>query len=370
MPAQYAELPPSFSRSSEGGRLADTRTRSFRILLNSPAEVFNPQAFVGVRIGDAHPWDSTAYCVGLRCEFEGTSRMTVLAHFDYKQAAGKEDNKNQEPSVRPANWSIDAVATEMPTMRWVEINSTALAESTFETAVNPAGDMYDGLAHVVPAVTITIDQYEATDPTRHAAYCGYINEKALTVGSLVCPPHTVMLKGISTKPHVEAFGETFWRGWVATYAFSFRYNYQKWHTTGAITTTATREDNVGWDAVVPVTGFNIINTNVKGANVEDGALNLEHESVGADGDRVMLPMIKGWSDNTYALAAGTDGDKMRAMVTYSVPDNKVGQRPATQPVPLNMDGTPRKQSLAEKVILKRYRTQPRVDFAIFNLRLY
>jgi len=360
MPNLFSELSPSFSRSAEEGKLTDTRTRSFRVLLSSPGEIFNPQAFIGIYIGQPHPWSADAYCVGVRCEFEGESRMTALAHFDYKQATGKEDNKNQEPSVRPANLSTDTTTVEMPTTRWWDYETNAR-----EVAKNPAGDMYDGISHLVPSTAITLEQYEATDPTRHGEYAGYVNDRPITIGSLTCEKHSLMFRGVSMRPHVEAFGDDFWRGWLASYQFLYRYNEQEWHTADSDGgNVSTSSGNAGWDSVVPLSGFNIINT--KHANTEDGALNLEIEE-GAK-------RIKGWTAQTHQVAPGTGGKKMRAMVLVASPEpdgnSSAYQRPSAQPVPLNPDGTPRKSTLAVPVLMFRYRTQPSTDFARFNLRLY
>jgi len=356
MPSRSAELPQSFSRSSADGRPSDTRTRTFRVVLSSPGEAFDPQGYIGIYVGSSHPFDAEAYCTGFRAEFEGESRMSALVSFDYTRAAGREDNKNQEPSIRPANWSTDTTTIEMPTTRWKEYDGGG----DWIVAVNPAGDMYDGISHLVPSTSITVEQYEPTDPTRHSEYAGHINSNAVRIGSLDCPAHTLMLRGISSKPHVEAFGNIFWRGWVCQYQFLYRTNYQTYHETDAVTTSATRTVDVGWDVVVPVTGFNIKNTNLKDANVEDGALNLRLNDQG---------QIVGWEDNTYTLAEGTDGKRMRGMVLISATGGKASQRPSAQPIPLNMDGTPRKESLNPKVILKRYQVQPSTSFTRFNLRL-
>lgn len=356
MPSRSAELPPSFSRSAEEGKVADTRTRSFRVILSTPGETFDPQSFLGVSVGTPHPWDAEAYCTGFRAEFEGESRMSTLVHFDYTRAAGRQDNKNQEPSVRPANWSTDVSTVEMPTTRWIEYGGV----DSWKEATNPAGDIYDGVSHLVPSVTITVEQYEPTDPTRHAEYAGHINSNTVKIGSLDCTPHTLMLRGISSKPHVEAFGNTFWRGWICQYQFLYRTNKQTYHETGAVDVTATKTADVGWDVVMPVTGFNIRNQNLKDAKVEDGSLNLTLDKLGK---------ITGWDDGTYTLAAGTNGNKMRGMILISSPGGGATQRPSAQPLPLNMDATPRKSTLDPRVILKRYQVQPSTSFTRFNLRL-
>ena len=362
MPSIFAELPPSFGRSAEDGKLSDTRTRSFRILLTTPNEVFNPQSFVGVAIGDPHPWDSSAYCVGVRCEFDGDSRMAVLAHFDYKQAAGKEDNKNQEPSVRPANWSTDTSTTELPASSWWDYYTNAL-----EVAQNPARDMYDGVSRSAPVTTISIEQYEATDPTRHAAHVGSVNSSSVTIGSLECEPHSLMLRGIGTKPHVEAFGQGFWRGWLATYQFVYRYNYQLWHSYNGDGSTVTQASgNAGWDVVHPMSGFNIINTGLNGAVVDNGALTLKLK---LDDDSQSTSEVAGWPA-AVQYAPDTFNEKARANVLIGSQNGKAFQRPSTLPVPLNPDGSPRRHTLAIPIILTRKRTQPEIDFSILGLRLY
>jgi hypothetical protein len=81
-----------FSRSANEGQLADSATRTFRVLLNSPSEVFDIQASCGVFVGDPHPTNPNIYCASFDAKYEGDTRMVLVATFNYQSAATASDS--------------------------------------------------------------------------------------------------------------------------------------------------------------------------------------------------------------------------------------------------------------------------------------
>jgi hypothetical protein len=201
--------------------------------------------------------------------------------------------------------------------------------------VNPVGDRYDGVSMLVPIITVTIEQFD-NFPTRRLDDAGKVNSDEFTFLGLTIKKYTCMLRSISVRPVVESHGTAIYRGFQRTYEFSIK-------------------TNGGWLIEQLVEGFNIKNEGLDQPEVDNGALNLEHD----DG------VIKGWPDD-LELADGTEGKKMRARVLISSPNGKAAQRPSAQPVALNLNGTPRNVEnppAGEPAVLKeRYLTQDAVAF--------
>lgn len=363
MPRQVSEVPAGaqFSRSSQGGVAADSQTRVFKILLEQPGEVVDLQDACDVFIGDAHPYNTNIFCQAFSASFDGDSRMVLVCRFDYASTpgGGGEDPKSVSPDIRPANWSTSSSLIEVPVQAWRLVDSSGVSGES-KAAANPAGDMYDGVSKFEAVVTITVEQHEPLDPTRHTLYAGSVNSNPLTIGSLTCPIGSVMFRGVQSKPVVESWGSMIWRGWIATYEFAYRRNH-----VSVITTTnpffgndTDSEADIGWDIAVPQTGFNVIAFDPSSANGKDVyGQPLAHDR-GKTVDPPELPPT---------VAAG---DRVRAMVkVFSYEDKGASQLPSAQPIPLNDDGTPRAVSANPKVIVRRYRTLPEIDFSMFGLRL-
>ncbi|NDG19413.1 MAG: hypothetical protein EB117_14225 [Betaproteobacteria bacterium] len=355
-----------FQRSVNEDDLADSQTRVFRILLSYAGQVIYPQDECGIRIGDQHPFNTNIYCVSWDCKFEGDSRVVMIATFQYEStpaSSGNDDNE-EPPDVRPANWSTSVTIEQMPITSWSEVGVDANDNITVgdnNPAVNPVGDMYDGISRLEPVVTIVIEQWEAVDPTRHLLRAGSINQNDEVLGNLIMPAGTIMFRGVRTTPHVEAYGDSIFRGWTASYEFAFRYNERTYWARG----TGQVTKPVGWDVVIPVTGYNVycgfIDDQGAGVEVEYAGQPLKHTGSGK---------IDGWPNNVQLAEGVAAGTKARAHVlVHSYDNGGASQTPSAQPIALNLNGTPRSSKADPPVYLLRYRTQPTYDFANFNLRI-
>lgn len=347
MPRLISEITSGtqFSRSQdEGAVAADAQNRAFRVLLSQPGEVFNVQQACGVFIGDQHPHNTNIYCRSFSAQYEGESRMSILCTFQYQSTAGSDtqnDPGQYSPDVRPANWSVSTSLMEAPVGRWKKFG-----ENNWEEPHNPAGDIYDGVTKMVPITTITIEQWEPFDPTRHCRYAGYVNDPPFQVGSLYCDLRTVMFRGVSCRPAMESWGNAVYRGWTATYEFLYRPNW------------VNGRGQVGWDLLVPQSGLNCLAFPPGEADSRDPyAQPLKHR--GKIVDPLELP------DNVLPL------DKVRCMVrVHEYETGGASQLPCGMPIPLNNDGRPRSHKADPKVIVNRYQVQDSINFlTTFMLRL-
>lgn len=340
-----------FQRSADENGLADSQTRVFKVLLGQPGETFDIQQTCGVFIGDIHPYNTNIYCKSFSANFEGNSRMVVLCTFQYQSTAGSDgggnprDPQQDPPDVRPANWSTSTSLMEAPVSKWRK-----LGENNWTEPQNPAGDIYDGATKMVPVTTISIEQWEPADPTRHCRYAGYVNDPPFQLGSLYCDLRTVMFRGVSCQPAVESWGTLVYRGWKASYEFLYRPNW------------VNGRGQVGWDILIPQSGFNVRAFTPPGNNNRDTyAQPLKHSAgrIGFDNGLPLLP------------SGVNDGDKVRAMIrVHEYEDGGVSQTPSAQPIPLNDDGTPRSSTADPKVIVNRYQVQESTNFlTTFGLRL-
>jgi hypothetical protein len=364
MPRYATELTQgqAFSRTSQEGGVNDTAQRVYKIVLLHPGEVFYPQEYTGTYIGSRHPSNLNLICTSFDAKFDGDSRMVSIVTFNYQSYAsssasgGRVDPKTVTPAARPANWTTDVSLVEIPAPTWRAASiSTGKSAGNWRVPINPAGDRYEGVTKLVPQTTIRIDQLEANDPLLNNQWVGYINSEPFQVGSLGILRHTLLLRGISSKPHVETFGDQTFRGWMATYEFSHRENYTK--INDAV------ECSPGWDRLQIVEGYNVMN--VAGAenraDVDSDGLALEHANY-----EVVVPR---------KIVAALVGKKSKAMVAIPSVDARGGmfQRPASSPIALNSDGTPRlinpNVAGALDPTILRYQVQNEIDFAILNLRL-
>ena len=354
-----------FQFSSKDGQIAASQTRKFKVLLTSPGEVFDIQSTCGVFIGDVHPYNSGIYCTNYEAQYDGDSRMVVICSFSYESTASatQQDPKQFNPEIRPANWSTSSSLAEVRAYTWERVNGISGSPGTPTPVQNVVGDIYDGVVKQEAVVSITIDQFEPSDPTRHCLLAGSTNSVPFTVGSLQCGMRTVMFRGVQARPVVEQWRGYLYRGWMATYEFVYRRNYVRgWHGIDeALGSTFTYNSEVGWDIVVPLTGFNVKAFNPLDPDPNDDVYGqpLKHES-GKITDTLALP-------NKV-----TAGSRVRAMLpVYSYEEGGTSQVPSAQPIPLNPTGRPRKESASPKVIMLRYKVTEEIDFKpSFGLRLY
>jgi hypothetical protein len=332
----------SFSRSGEDGQIADAQPRVFRLVLNTPGELIDIQGECGVRIGDELRPGAGIFCTSFDARFEGNSRLVLLCTFLFKttpsqasSAGGNNlDPKSQAPNIRPANWAISSAIYEQPVRSWRK-RTGALQWGGAVPAANPVNDFYDNITAFDALVTISIDQFEPNDPTRHANHVGAVNEERITLGSLACPPHTVMLRGISSQPVVESWGGLLFRGWNCTYEFAYKVNKTSIHF-GADGAGGFQEVELGWDIAVPQTGFNVKAFNPPGLAQDDPwGQPLKKDDNG---------MVQ---TNPLALFEGVAFDsKQRAMVQVAAANGTgASQSPSAQPIALNDSGRPRKSTL-------------------------
>lgn len=367
MPQSVAEVASGaqFSRSSEQDQVADTLTRTFRIILSSPSEYLDVQRACGVFIGQVHPSNVELTCASFDARYEGESRMVVQATFNYRTHAGQDgqnnDNKREPPPTRPANWSTSTTLAEVPKRAWRRRTALYGWERRGSAAINPAGDMYDGITALEPVVSINIEQWESQDPTRHLLYAGYVNNEEITLGSLTMKPGTVMFRGVTSQPAVESWGGSTFRGWRCAYEFAFRRNPASVTIDGVV-----QDVDLGWDIAVPLSGFNCraFAPNAAAADEDVYAQPLRHTN-GRITDELLLP------DQIDA------GDRVRAMVkVFEYEDGGTSQTPSASPIALKENGRPLKThdangNLINEPIVYAYRTQPAMNITTtLGLRLY
>jgi hypothetical protein len=336
-----------FSRSSENGRVADSGTRAFKILMDYPGEVIDLQQTCNVYIGSPHPFNPQIFCTSFDARFDGESRMVILCTFQYASAASSDstqDNREKAPDIRPANYTTGTAVFELPARSWKPIeNDTATEDGTpgseRVSAKNPAGDFYDGVNYMAYMMTVSVEQYVPDDPTLHMEYVGKVNSDELSLGTLIIKPRTLMLRGITMRPTVESWGDRVYRGWVAAYEFAYRNN--------------------TWDMRIPQTGFNV--------------KAFLPANAGQERDVYGQPLkhISGKIATPLALPDGIqDGEKVRAMVkVFDYESGGTSQLPSAQPIALNDDGTPRLPSLDP--IVKRFCPYDLIDMkSTLALRLF
>jgi hypothetical protein len=336
----------SFSRSAEGGALADQATRTWKILLNSPDESFNIAQAVGVNIGDPLGSANPIPCVSLDVKADGESRMVRIVTAQYRTSAGigNIDPGTQAPQARPALYSMSTSLTEIAA--WGGAPVSGGVSGAWIPAVNPVGDLVDGVTRLEPVVNINIDQYSYSDMSQLLAYCGYVNSDSFTFSNLSVGVHCCMLQSISSTAVVEQFGNTTFRGFKVTFGFAVRAHW-----------TITRDgfQAIGWDMAVPQTGFSVINYGLASPNeVDIESLTLQHDETGK------VQLNSEGTPQTYAF--GSQGRKTRAMVTVPASQGGWAQRPSAQPVALNDDGTPRSRAATPRVLINRICIQPEMNF--------
>lgn len=346
--ARISEIPQGqqFSRSANDGVISDAQTRVFRVLKDSVYEYVNIPQACGVSIGQPHPQNAGIYCTSFDGKYEGDSRMVLVCTFQYASNASSgnpsEDKKSKPPDIRPANWATSSVTYEVPASAWKKDGT-----STWVAPANPVGDRYDGATKMEPLITFSIDQYEATDPTKNLSIAGVINEFTFTIGSFSAPRHTLMFKGVQSQPVAEPWGDQFFRGWKATYEFVYKRNYVD--GLGAI----------GWDIAIPQTGFNVRAFVPPGGATDDPYGQPLRHSQGKIVPTLLLP---------ETISAG---DKVRGMVkVFEYENGGASQLPCAQPIPLNDNGRPRDVNADPQVLVYRYQVQEDCNFADFGLRLF
>jgi hypothetical protein len=364
MPQAVSEIATGaqFTRSSNEGAIADSLTRVFRIVLDEPGEYVDFQRVCGVYVGDQHPSNPGIFCQSFEGRFDGESRMVLVATFNYATRASSGGGGDSggggggAPDIRPANWTTSVATYESPVRTWRFVNDNGLPDAVAKAAANPVGDMYDGVVRLEPIVTISVVQPQTLDPLANIDAVGCINLREIRIGAKIFPRATVLLRAIQSSPVVEAWGNTIFRGWSATYEFLYKEN----PATITGSTAIEREVDIGWDVAIPVTGFNVKAINPAGAAaiIDPFGQPLRHEN-----GKIKTPL---------ALPEGIDpNEKVRAMVkVFEYENGGASQVPSAQPIPLTALGYPRAESADPKVLVWRYRIYREYDFNRLGLRLF
>lgn len=348
MPKLVKELPQgkAFSRSAEGGTLADTATRVWKIILNAPNEGFDLSSAIGVQIGDPLDNANPIPCVSIDVKGDGESRMVRIVTAQYRSSAmvdgeggtGLPDPMLVMPDIRPANFSTSTSLYERPAGRWREASDPP---GTWKAVANPNGDLIDGVSELVPVTNIRITQFEFQPGTVHSRWAGNVNSEVMYLGNyLTCSERTVMFRGVEAQPHVETFGITVYRGFMNTYEFLYR--------------------PLGFDVRVPLSGFNVRAFDPANPPAQSDVWSQPLRSFEG---RVVPPLL---------LPEGTQpGDIVRAMVKIHDPQTGgTSQIPSAQPVPLNPFGYGRSRSATPPVLVEEYQVQPETNLtSLFNLRI-
>lgn len=351
-----------FTRSMQDGSVADSQVRVFKIILETPNEVVDPQEHCNIRVGDQHPINTNIVCKSFDVRFDGESRLVMIVTFNYESSAhsSQQDQNDKVPELRAANWTTSTSLIETPLYKW-KLRTGEAAWAAELPAVNPAGDIYDAVTRLTSIVNITVEQFEAVDPTKHNLFGGYINDEQLQLGTLTMKPHTVMFRGVQSQPHVESWGGEIRRGWKCNYEFAFKRNRTKIMIPGG----DEQEVDLGWDIAVPQTGFNVkAFAPPGGGDDETFGQPLKHGDESSE--------FAGRIEEPLALPDGVAAnDKVRAMVkVFSYQGGGASQCPSASPIPLNDNGRPRKDTATPKVLVYGYQVQPSVNLTqTLELRL-
>lgn len=367
MPKMVSEISQgmNYEFSADQGGLAASAVRVFRIIKLSPEEYIDVPVVCQAPIGTEHPRNQGLWCVAFSAVYEGESRLVLLATFNYRSTPSADSSGNQgqdpksfQPDLRPANWSTSTNLIEVPAYTWTEVGASdiPLNGGAGVPCTNPVGDRYEGVTRFESIVTITVEHFSTLDPTRFVLYAGFVNQDVFKIGSLNCFRGSVMYRGVQSRPTIESWGGRLYRGWTATHELAFRRNFVKGIYVGG----TVQDLAIGWDMAVPQTGFNVKSL-LGSADVEKAGMPLRHKS----------GRIEDWPNGVSLPKDVVNGQKARGMVlVQEYEDGGASQLPCAQPIPLNNDGSPRIDTADPKVIVRRYRTNPEIEFLkTFDWRL-
>lgn len=390
MPKGISEISSGnqFSRSAGDGNVADSATRSFRVLLNSPDETFDIEASCGVYVGDAHPSNSNVSCVSFDAKYEGDSRMVLVATFTYQSEALAADTgagggggggaKRVAPDIRPANYSIGAELIDVPVSRWRMMNGSSgyddangVYTPTWAARgrpLNPAFDTYEGISTTLSVATIKVSQFSYSVVPPYS-FVGSINSLPITFPNGTYPPHMLMQRSFSSTPVVESWGGRIYRGFMHEFTFAAKSQHVEvnWPDAGEPEGVATGEVELGWNMAVVVEGRNVICFDVAAAVAAGQTWKDPYGQplkVGED----KVPLIPANPVLSDGLAAGQRAHAQVAITGFS--DRGLSQAPASDPIALNFDGTPRKITSSRKPLVVAVQVYDAFDFNQIRLRFF
>lgn len=373
MPKYWNEIQGgnTFQTSSEGNGLTNSAVRTFKIVKNDPSEQVLISDVIGIYIGDPYTTNDPIPCVSIEGRMENGSRTVLLVTVRYrstpqgqtssggggginKSAGGARgtapstrapDNRSQSPELRAPTYTMTSSLQQAsaPQARRHRDDGTI---APYAHPVNAANDLMDGLTQLFPVITINITQYSYLDGSEYLDEVGVINSSPFRFSDASFQRHQVMFQGISSTGHVEMFGGQQFRGFKLVFTFAARMLRLEDQVGGSTV--------VGWDSTAINSGFNIINSGLGNATVDQTHLAKVHNEQG----EVVTPE-----------ALVKQGEKVRAMVTIPVPTKedagavaKFQQRPSTQPVALDGQGRPLKLDADVGPLIFKYTTQPSKPF--------
>ena len=368
--------------ASDGTGSALQYTRSWKLVKSSRNEAYDVPATIGVDIGSQLPGVSGVYCTNLTDNPEGDSLMVrrITASYSSPQNSGRRPNQDLgiAPWLRSSVTTMDAASESISAQQYImdPLAAAGTEAAKRSLAVQPTGELIDGLTRPDPAIRFQLSQFETSDPTTKARYISGLNKNATTIGGVVFPPRTLILNGISYRPQTETYGGSEVSGWVVTYTISYRRNTQRVlvninPSTGVAVDDAMLDVDIGWDIAVPLRGFNCVNLYDAAVNtgypVDPFALSLLSNEDGVvfgsaiagsppDESGPIRVRVNGVEKSAYFAgtefnnldgteikpsSSTTERQTCRAMVTNPTTAGGLSQKPASSPVPLNPDGSPR-----------------------------
>lgn len=352
MPKLVTELAQgnSFSRSSDGGALADSATRVFKVILDSPNESLDIFAAIGVNIGDVYSVANPIPCVSVEGRADGESRLVRIITAQYRTTAGvggsgggggnNADPKATSPELRLSTFSVSTSYVEVPVRKWNPITSPNVRGALVE-ARNPAKDIYDGVTRLEPITNFTFKQFEesASAILGKRNLVGCVNHADFNLNVFTANERTLLFRAFNMEPHVESWGGLTFRGYMVTYELSYNYR--------------------GWDIEVPQTGFNVLAFD---PSQPLGTRDMYGQPLRHYEGKIVPPLLL--PDNI------SPGDKVRAMVkVMDYREGGVSQTPSAQPVALDDDGRPRSHTADPPVLIKKYSVHDVGDFTTLNIRI-
>ena len=369
---------------SDGSGSALQYTRAWKLVKTSRNEAYDATATVGVDVGSALPGVPGVFCTNLTDSPDGDSLMVrrITASYSSPKNSGRRPNQNLgvAPWLRSAVTTMDATGESIPAQQYIldPLAADGTEASKRSLAVQPTGELIDGLTRPDPTIRFQISQFETSDPTTKCQYLHGLNKLAVVIGGVVFPPRSLILNGISARPQTETFAGVETTGWTVTYSVAFRRNTQRVlinidPATGVAIDDTLDDVDIGWDIAVPLRGLNCVNLIPIDYPIEPYALSLlsNEEGVvlgGKDGVdpanevgpiRVFVRNSTDTNDTEKSVYfAGTEfqtidgkgvvidalssrGQICRAMVTNPTTSGGMTQKPTASPIPLNPDGSPR-----------------------------
>ena len=376
------------AEKTSGGGNAIKYVRKWKVVKSTRNESYDVPTLIGVNTGDQWPGGGEIYCTSLTDSPDGDSLMVRVITATYASPAntagggggggGGGSSQRQpgrdigvSPLLRPAVVTFDASFEMTSTATWYDdpFNSDG-----HPVAMQPTGEIVDGVQQPQPITTITIAQYENdTKPTAASlAAVGSLNDADFSISGIVFPKRTLLLKGISARPVTEEWGGVTYKGINATYTLQARTNVQRIlaavNQNGLATSDGQVSADIGWDIAVPLRGLNCKQAVSPTYPTDPFALQLHRDENGivfgdaqanppnvGNGEGPIRCVINGaeksvyWGGTKFVDIQGEQinfgqtvkGTIAKGMATSPTSEGGFAQSPSSQAIPLNPDGTPR-----------------------------